>query len=190
MEERIRFCIIENGKAKEITFDRFQTLNIFKDSKEAKEIWNKFKDLVIKEPKEYFDTKYRIENIKGQLFIGGFNLSNDILAQEIINYEVFIGNNHFEWDEVKNKKGENKHGVRFEEAITSFQDELAVTLEDEKHSTQQEQRFILIGFSKKARLLVVSYCMRGNDNITRIITSFPADKKYKKVYNERNGFYE
>ena len=37
MDERIRFCIIENGNAKEITFERFQTLKIFKDSKEAKE---------------------------------------------------------------------------------------------------------------------------------------------------------
>lgn len=61
----------------------------------------------------------------------------------------------FEWDEKKNEINIKKHGVSFEEASTSFYDDLAIIIPDEKHS-EDEERFTLIGKSENNRILYVS----------------------------------
>lgn len=60
----------------------------------------------------------------------------------------------FEWDESKNRVNRNKHGVWFEEARSAFGDPNARLFHDPEHS-EDEDRFILIGVSSNARLLVV-----------------------------------
>jgi uncharacterized protein len=72
----------------------------------------------------------------------------------------------FEWD--KNKAHYNllKHGVSFEEASTVFQDKMSITINDPLHS-EDEDRFVLIGYSENNRLLVVVRADRNNR--TRII---------------------
>ncbi len=65
----------------------------------------------------------------------------------------------FEWDENKNETNKKKHRVSFDEAATVFYDEEALLIDDEGHS-QEEERFILLGFSKRANLLVVCHCCR------------------------------
>jgi hypothetical protein len=52
----------------------------------------------------------------------------------------------FEWDSKKNEVNIRKHGVNFDEAETVFEDERAVTIDDEKHS-EDEYRFKIIGVS-------------------------------------------
>lgn len=42
----------------------------------------------------------------------------------------------FEWDEKKNEINIKKHGVSFEEASTTFYDDLAIIIPDEKHSEE------------------------------------------------------
>ena len=69
----------------------------------------------------------------------------------------------FEWHEDKAATNLKKHGVSFEEAKTVFNDPLALTIKDPKHS-QREQRFVDVGYSEGKRLLVVVYTeQRGND---------------------------
>ena len=60
----------------------------------------------------------------------------------------------FEWN--KNKAHQNvlKHGVSFEEASTAFRDKMSITINDPLHS-EDEDRFVLIGYSENNRLLVV-----------------------------------
>lgn len=60
----------------------------------------------------------------------------------------------FTWDEEKNGANQKKHGVSFSEAATAFADESARLTHDTAHS-QEEDRFVLLGFSAKLRLLVV-----------------------------------
>ena len=60
----------------------------------------------------------------------------------------------FEWDENKNTINKVKHGVSFEEAATVFYDEEALLIPDTEHS-EDEERFIILGLSKLANLLVV-----------------------------------
>ena len=89
----------------------------------------------------------------------------------------------FEWDEKKNKTNIEKHGISFEEASSVFQDEESLIISDENHS-QEEDRFILIGFSFKANLLVVCHCCREKDSIIRIISARKADRNERKQYLE------
>jgi uncharacterized protein len=88
----------------------------------------------------------------------------------------------FEWN--KNKANHNllKHGLSFEEASTAFQDNMALTINDPLHS-EDEDRFILIGYSKNNRLLVVVHTDRNNR--TRIISARLATKKERIKYEEK-----
>ena len=65
----------------------------------------------------------------------------------------------FEWDAEKAQRNITKHGVSFDEAATVFGDPLAVTIHDPDHS-QQEQRFLTTGLSKRPRLVIVAHTDR------------------------------
>lgn len=69
---------------------------------------------------------------------------------------------HFNWDSKKNIINQKKHGVSFEEAASVFFDEEALIIDDPDHSVQ-EDRFIILGVSVNANLLVVCHCYREND---------------------------
>jgi len=88
----------------------------------------------------------------------------------------------FDWDEDKNLSNQKKHKISFEEAETVFYDDEAVIIDDPDHS-EEEERFILLGFSKKANLLVVCHCYRFCDTV-RIISARKATTKEAQRYNE------
>ena len=90
----------------------------------------------------------------------------------------------FEWDEAKNQANIKKHGISFEEAETVFEDEDALIISDESHS-DEEDRFILVGFSYKANLLVVCHCYRENESIIRLISARKATVAERKKYKEQ-----
>ena len=85
----------------------------------------------------------------------------------IYNYNIIIEIPRFEWDENKNTINKIKHHVTFEEAKTVFDDVEALVIDDPDHS-QNEERFIILGFSTLANLLVVCHCYRENDTVIRI----------------------
>jgi len=87
----------------------------------------------------------------------------------------------FEWDITKAQANFKKHGVRFSEALTLFEDDLAITVEDDA-SDPHEQRFVSIGTGAKNRILVAVYCYRG-DKI-RIISARLADPQEREQYQE------
>ena len=92
----------------------------------------------------------------------------------------------FEWDEHKNRINIEKHGISFSEASTVFYDENAVLFDDPDHS-EQEDRFLIIGFSQKARICIVSHCYRGDDDVIRIISARKATKRESEAYNYGQG---
>ncbi|MGF1926354.1 MAG: BrnT family toxin, partial [Bacteroidia bacterium] len=65
----------------------------------------------------------------------------------------------FEWDSAKATENIKKHGVSFEEAQTVFYDEFAIQFFDDDHSSDEE-RFLLLGMSTGAKLLLVAHCER------------------------------
>ena len=76
----------------------------------------------------------------------------------------------FEWDEYKNQINQRKHKISFEEAKTVFFDEEALVIDDPDHS-EYEQRFLILGLSNKARLMVVCHCYRVSETKIRIISA-------------------
>ncbi len=87
----------------------------------------------------------------------------------------------FEWDRNKNESNKKKHGISFEEAASVFYDEMALVVDDPDHS-EDEERFIILGLSKLANLLVVCHCYRGKDDKIRIISARRATKNESKYY--------
>jgi len=70
----------------------------------------------------------------------------------------------FEWDTAKATSNKKKHGVSFEEAQSVFYDEFAVQFFDEDNSVSEE-RFLMLGFSDEARLLIVCHCERDQGTL-------------------------
>ncbi len=87
----------------------------------------------------------------------------------------------FEWDEQKGDLNVCKHGVSFAEARSVFEDERGVLIADPDHS-DDEDRFIILGMSSRARVLVVVHCYRSQDEIIRLISARRATRSESKGY--------
>lgn len=89
----------------------------------------------------------------------------------------------FDWDKRKNLSNIEKHGVSFQMAAAAFFDPDAKTIDDWRHS-QDEDRFILLGYVKEYELLSVCHCFRGSDEIVRIISARAATQTERRIYEE------
>lgn len=89
----------------------------------------------------------------------------------------------FEWDENKDKANRKKHGISFDEARTVFYDENAIEAHDPDHSSD-EDRFLMLGVSRRLRLVWVSYCFRKDDSVVRIISARKAAQNEIRQYHE------
>lgn len=85
----------------------------------------------------------------------------------------------FEWDPRKAARNLKKHGVSFEEAATAFEDPHGAYYPDLLH----DERFILIGYSRRPRLLYVVHAEVTIDTI-RIISARKATRNEKRHYEE------
>ena len=76
----------------------------------------------------------------------------------------------FEWAPAKAAANVKKHKVTFEVAKSVFHDDFAVQFFDEEHSSS-EDRFLLLGMSSDARLLLVCHCEREDGDVIRITSA-------------------
>jgi len=90
----------------------------------------------------------------------------------------------FEWDPFKAAANLRKHGVSFDEAITVFDDGFGLLKPDTDHS-DGEDRFLLIGMSEGARILVVVHCERKAGDAIRIISARKANSLEQRWYIDR-----
>ena len=88
---------------------------------------------------------------------------------------------HFEWDASKGASNLKKHRVSFDEAVTVFYDPLAATFDDPDHS-QDESRFVTVGYSAQGRLLVVCHVERGR--VVRLISARRATPRERKRHED------
>ncbi len=88
----------------------------------------------------------------------------------------------FEWDEDKALSNLEKHGVSFTEAKSVFYDEFAIQFYDSDSSTTEEDRFLMLGMSFEARVLIVCHCERSSGKSIRIISARKATKKERNFY--------
>ena len=95
--------------------------------------------------------------------------------------DVILMDMEFEWDEGKAAANLSKHDVSFEEAKTVFDDPLYVDFYDPDHA-QEEERYIIMGHSRRHRLLFVAYAERGN--AIRLISAREATRREREDYEE------
>lgn len=85
----------------------------------------------------------------------------------------------FEWDHGNKSKNYKKHGVSDQECEEVFFDPHKKILRDVFHS-RDEQRYILLGETKKERRLFIVFTMRSN--AARVISARDLNKKERKLY--------
>ena len=88
---------------------------------------------------------------------------------------------NFEWDEAKAVANLKKHQVSFDEAKSIFFDEFGVQFFDDEHSSEEE-RFLMLGMSSGAKLLIVCHCERDHGAAIRIISARKATKRESAFY--------
>jgi uncharacterized protein len=87
----------------------------------------------------------------------------------------------FEWDPPKADANLRAHGIGFAAAVTVLQDALALTREDP--DAVDEQRFVTLGLSDEANLLVIVYTYREPD-ILRVLSAWRANKRQRELYEK------
>lgn len=87
----------------------------------------------------------------------------------------------FGWDPRKAAINLAKHGVAFEEAATVFGDPFGRISDDPRHSIDEE-RSVLLGFSRRRRLLAVMFAER--DETVRLINARRATRGERRKYEE------
>ena len=103
-----------------------------------------------------------------------------------------LGDLQFTWDPSKAATNQEKHGIAFEEAATTWLDPLAIERADETHS-DEEDRWVRIGASLRGALLVAwsTERQRRQRALIRIIGARRATRRERQLYeqgaNDRGG---
>jgi uncharacterized DUF497 family protein len=87
----------------------------------------------------------------------------------------------YEWDPAKAQAKCAKYGVRFADAVTVLEDDLALTMRDP--FSVEEERWITVGRDAFGRILVVVYTWRGS--VCRI-SAGPATTRETAQYEEHH----
>ena len=96
----------------------------------------------------------------------------------MIDWACVVG---FDWDEGNSRKSVEKHGVSQSEAEEVFFNQPLLVLEDSKHS-QREARFHALGETDSARTLHVTFTLRKNATLVRVISARDMHRKEKAIY--------
>jgi len=84
-------------------------------------------------------------------------------------------------DPEKSESNLKQHGVTFHDAATVFSDPLSITVPDPDHSLDEE-RYIIVGFSRDGRLLLVAPAERSER--VRIISARELTQGERRTYEE------
>jgi uncharacterized DUF497 family protein len=89
----------------------------------------------------------------------------------------------FEWDQGNARKSTNKHGVSQAEAEQIFFNDPVLVLPDRTHS-QDEVRYHALGSTDTGRLLHVTFTLRSDGRLIRVISARDMHRKEKRVYEQ------
>lgn len=89
----------------------------------------------------------------------------------------------FDWDHGNARKSTEKHGVSQLEAEQVFLDPRLRVMVDEKHSGA-EKRFHAYGQDATGRKLQVSFTLRDDDSLIRVISTRPMSRRERDIYEE------
>ena len=87
----------------------------------------------------------------------------------------------YQWDPKKAVSNLKNHGIDFADAVGVFEDDWAMTIEEQ--DVEGEQRFVSIGMDFLGRVLTVVYTYRNSD--IRLISARWATKNERKAYERK-----
>jgi uncharacterized DUF497 family protein len=92
----------------------------------------------------------------------------------------------FEWDPMKARANQRKHGITFEEAVHVFDDAYALFEQDRTDDQTGELRWKAIGLVEGMVLLLVAHTVREEDQgeVIRLISARRADRKERHRYEQ------
>ena len=89
----------------------------------------------------------------------------------------------FDWDSGNSRKSTDKHDVSQAEAESVFFNDPLILVEDGKHS-ERELRFNALGKTAQDRLLHVTFTLRQNATLIRVISARDMHRKERKAYEQ------
>lgn len=88
----------------------------------------------------------------------------------------------YEWDPAKSRANFAKHGIRFADATSALEDELALTIADP--DCDEEERWVTLGIDLLHRFIVVVWTSRGE--AVRLISARRATAGERHQYEKDN----
>ena len=89
----------------------------------------------------------------------------------------------FDWDEGNSRKSVDKRDVSQAEAEQVFFNEPLLVVEDEEHS-DRESRFHALGRTDIGRLLHISFTLRSESRLIRVISARAMSRKERLRYEQ------
>lgn len=87
----------------------------------------------------------------------------------------------YEYDQEKDRKNKEKHGIAFWQAAEVFEDPQRIEAYDQDHSTLEEERWQTIGQTKESKILFVVFTEKIEETI-RLISARRATEREKSLY--------
>ena len=91
----------------------------------------------------------------------------------------------FDWDEGNSRKSIDKHGVGQADAEQVFFNEPLLVVEDARLS-ERETRLHALGRTDAGRLLHVTFTLRRDDRLIRVISARPMHRKERRRYEQES----
>ncbi len=98
----------------------------------------------------------------------------------MIDLEQIVG---FDWDEGNSRKSADKHDVSQAEAESIFFNAPLILVEDSRHS-DEEQRYNALGKTGQNRLLHVTFTLRQNGTMIRVISARDMHRRERRLYEQ------
>jgi uncharacterized DUF497 family protein len=89
----------------------------------------------------------------------------------------------FDWDDGNSRKSADKHDVSQAEAESVFFNDPLIVVGDARHSAT-EQRFNALGKTAQNRLLHITFTLRQNGTMVRVISARDMHRKERKAYEQ------
>ena len=98
----------------------------------------------------------------------------------MIDLDQIVG---FDWDAGNSRKNAHKHDVSQAEAESVFFGDPLIVAEDLGHS-RKEQRFNALGKTIQGRALHVTFTLRGDGALIRVISARDMNRKERRLYEQ------
>ena len=100
-----------------------------------------------------------------------------------------MNDRRYEWDEGKNKRNLEKHGITLEAATAVFDDPMVYEYHDVEHSGYNkygvwENRYIAIGWINRVLCVIYTIRRKGDKEIYRMISARKATSSEIKLYDD------